>query len=317
MAVAVQAPFNTSPAYTGNFIPEIWSGKLNVKFYDTTVMGEIANTDWEGDVKNVGDKVIINNIPSITINDYVVGGNLSYEVPAPNAIEMVIDKAKSFGVAVSDVLAYQSQPDLMDMFTSDAAKQMAIAIDRTTLAGVFNQGATENMGATAGVISGAYNLGTDLAPITLAANTVIPLITGLASALDEQNVPETDRFIVIPPFARNWLMQSPLAQAYVTGDGQSILRNGKIGTIDRFTIYVSNLLPRAGAGVDFTGAAQLNALARTAVIAGHKSAISFASQISTVETLPNPTDFGQLVRGLNVYGYEVVKPESLCLALIK
>ena len=312
----VQAPFTTNPSYSGTFIPTIWSNKLNVKFYATTVFGEIANTDYEGDLKSLGDKVIINNVPSITINNYTVGQNLSYEVPAPNKVELQIDQAKYFGVNVSDVLEYQSQPKLMDMFTSDAAKQMAINIDTAILKGTFNSGSSSNKGSTAGVKSGAYSLGVDNTPITLSSATVVPLITGLASVLDEQNVPDTDRFLVIPPFMRNALMASPLAQAYVTGDSQSILRNGKIGTIDRFTIYVSNLLPSAAAGQDFNGAAQGGAAKRTAVMAGHKSAITFASQIAKVESLQNPNDFGTLVRGLNIYGYNVIKPEALALALV-
>lgn len=316
MSIAVQAPFNVAPAYSGSFIPQIWSGKLNVKFYATTVFGEIANTSYEGDIKSLGDSVIINNIPSITIRTYTVGQTLTYEVPAPNKVTLNISQAKYFGVNVSDVLEYQAQPKLMDMFTSDAAKQMAINIDTDVMLNSFNTGAAANKGSTAGVQSGAYSLGVDNTPITLSATTVVPLITALASTLDEQNVPDTDRFIVIPPFARNWLMASPLAQAYVTGDGQSMLRNGKIGSVDRFTIYVSNLLPKAAAGQDFNGNVQGGAAKRTAVMAGHKSAITFASQIAKTESLQNPNDFGSLVRGLNIYGYQTIKPEALALALI-
>jgi hypothetical protein len=111
-------------------------------------------------------------------------------------------------------------------------------------------------------------------------------------------------------------MQSPLAQAYVTGDDKSILRNGKIGMIDRFTIYVSNLLPTAAVSQDFTGAAQGGAAKRRAVIAGHKTALTFASQITKTESLQNPNDFGSLVRGLNVFGHKMIKPESWALALV-
>ena len=315
MAVAVTGSFVTSPAYTATFIPQLWAGKLNVKFYATTVFGEICNTSYEGDIKSMGDKVTINNIPSITISDYTVGSTLTYEVPAPSIVELLIDKAKYFGVNISDVLEYQSQPKLMDMFTNDASKQMAISIDRTTLLGVYNQGAAANKGTTAGAISGAYSLGTDVAPIVLTANNVVQIFTALSSVLDEQNVPDTDRWIVITPYVRNLLMSSSLAQAYVTGDNQSILRNGKIGSIDRFTIYVSNLLPAALDDEDFAGAASPGTQARTAILAGHKSAITFASQIAKVESLPNPNDFGTLVRGLNVYGYKVIKPEALALCL--
>lgn len=344
MAIAVQSPFNTSPAYSGTFIPTIWSGKLNAKFYATTVFGEIANTNYEGDIKNIGDKVVINNIPSVTINDYTVGNTLSYEVPAPNKIELDISKAKYFGVNVSDVLEYQSQPKLMDMFTNDAAKQMAINIDTDLLknsvdtvygwtksASPSTTGAGINAGTLAGVKSGSFNLGGaggtynastnpfGGAPLTLSTSNIVSTITSMASVLDEQNVPDTDRFLVISPAVRNLLMGSNLQQAYLTGDSQSILRNGKIGTIDRFMIYVSNLLPSAAAGQNFdattTGTGiSANALARKCMIAGHTTAISFASQIAKVESLQNPNDFGTLVRGLNIYGYKTIKPESLVIA---
>jgi len=291
MASAVQAPFNTSPAYSGTFIPSIWSGKLNAKFYATTVFGEISNTNYEGEIKNVGDKVTINNIPSISINDYTVGQNLVYEVPAPSTVDLTIDKAKYFGVNVSDVLEYQAKPNLMSMFTDDASQQMAITIDRAILLAEFNNGAAANKG--------------------------VDLFTAMSSTLDEQNVPETGRFLVIDPATRRLLMSSPLAQAYVTGDSQSMLRNGKIGMIDRFTIYVSNLLPKAAANQDFTGAAQGGSvLKRRAIIAGHTTAMTFAAQIAKTENLTNPNDFGTLVRGLNVYGHKMIKPEAWVLALV-
>lgn len=317
MSIAVQAPFNTNPAYSGTFIPTVWSGKLNVKFYATTVFGEIANTSYEGDIKSLGDTVIINNIPTITISTYTVGMTLNYQVPTPNKVQLNISQAKYFGVNVSDVLEYQSQPKLMDMFTNDASKQMAIAIDTDVLTNSFNTGAAANMGASAGVQSGKYNLGTDNSPVVLSPTNVVQLITSLASVLDEQNVPDTERWLVITPYFRNVLMSSPLAQAFVTGDAQSILRNGKIGTIDRFTIYVSNLLPKASAGFNWTGGAQAGTQNRNAIMAGHKSAITFASQIVKVESMPNPNDFGQLVRGLNIYGYQTVNPVGLALATVQ
>lgn len=300
-------------AYSGSFIPALWSGKLAQKFYAATVFGEIANTDWQGDITGMGDTVIINTIPSITIRDYSIGQNLAYEVPAPSTISLTIDQGKYFGVNVNNVLEVQSKPKLMDIFTNDAAMQMKIAIDQDVLAGTFNGGAAANKGATAGAISANFNLGTDDAPITLAANNILEKITALSSVLDEQNVPETDRFLVITPTERQILMQSNLAQAQFMGDPSSILRNGKIGMIDRFTVYVSNLTPRAAADEDWTGGADSGAAKRHAIIAGHKSAITFASQIAKVESLQNPNDFGTLIRGLNVYGYKVVQPEALTL----
>lgn len=316
---AVQSPFATTPSYSGTFIPAVWSSKLNVKFYANTTFGDVSNTSWEGDIKNMGDKVIINNVPSISINAYTVGQSLTYEVPTPDTIELQVDKGFYFGVNVSDVLEYQAQPNLMDMFTTDAANQMKIKVDRECFAGTFQGAAAANVGATAGALTGAYNLGTDLAPLdyTVSGTEILKTITAMSSVLDEQNVPESDRFLILTPYERQLLMSSPLAQAYVTGDAQSILRNGKIGRIDRFDIYVSNLMPVAAVAKDFAGATLTSAIKRHAIIAGHKSALTFASQINKVESIPNPNDFGTLVRGLMIYGRKTVKAEALTYALVK
>ena len=300
-------------AYSGTFIPTLWSGKLAQKFYAATVFGEIANTDWQGDITGMGDTVIINTIPTITINNYEIGQNLAYEIPAPSTISLTINKGKYFGVNVNNVLELQAKPKLMDVFTNDAAMQMKIQIDQDVLGGTFNQGAAYNQGATAGKISGAFDLGTDDAPVALSASNILQSITALSSVLDEANVPETDRFLVISPTERQILMQSNLAQAQFMGDPSSILRNGKVGMIDRFTVYVSNLLPRAAADEDWTGGADSGTAKRHAIMAGHKSAITFASQIAKVESLQNPNDFGTLIRGLNVYGYKVVQADGLAL----
>lgn len=317
----VSAPFNTNPSYSGTFIPTIWSAKLNAKFYAASVYGEIANTDWQGDISNYGDKVVINTAPSLTVSNYTVGTSLTYQVPTPEIQELLIDKGKYFAFQINDVLEYQAKPALLDMFSNDAAEQMRTSIDSTVLYNTTFGSAAANKGATAGAKSGSYNLGTDAAPVALTASNVLQKVLELASVLDEQNVPESDRWLVIDPLTRSMLFQSELAKAYSTGDATSPVRNGKIGTIDRFTVYVSNQLPKAAAGTAtpwVSGDGSENSitstgtvLKRRAIIAGHKSAITFASQITKMETVRNPNDFGDFIRSLNVYGYKVVKPESM------
>lgn len=328
----VSAPFNTSPAYSGSFIPTLWSAKLNEKFYTATVFAEIANTKWEGEIKNMGDKVIINNIPTMTIRAYQPGAGLQYETPTPETLELQIDQGRYFAFHVNDLLALQSQPKLMDMFSNDAGMQMKTQIDSNVIYRTFTAAATANKGATAGVKSGSYALGTDASSYQLASSSssAIDLITRLSAVLDEQNVPETDRWLLISPADRQALMNSNLQQAYLTGDDKSILRNGKIGMIDRFTVYVSNNLPTLasggtswvpGAGNDSEFTTLVTAVSeaqkRRAIIAGHKSAITFASQMTKLETVRNPNDFGDFVRGMNVYGFKVVKPEALALAIVR
>lgn len=338
MASTVAAPFNTSPAYSGYFIPQLWSKKLNAKYYVDNQLVEITNTNWEGEIKNQGDTVRIRTAPSLSISDYVIGNSLQYEVPAPIYQDMTIDKAKSFAFQVNDVLAAQADVDLMNMFMEDAAKQLKIAIAEQTyfktfvnFAGATGTPATyyaSNTGATAGVKSGALNLGTTDAPIdTATAANLLTLILKMGAALDEQNVPEDGRWLLMSPFDRQILMQTNLAQAYFTGDSSSIVRTGKIGMIDRFNVYVSNMLPKRAADkawVSGESAASGGAAydttdnnAQRMLVAGTKDAISFANQVNKSETVRNPSDFGDYVRGLSVYGHKVVKPEALTIGIVK
>ena len=316
--------FDTTPSYSGAFIPTLWSGKLLAKFYQNTILSEITNTDYEGELKNQGDTVRIRLAPSISIQDYTVGQNLSYEVPTPIYQDMQVNKGKYFGVQVNDVLAYQADMDLMNMFTEDAAKQLKISIENEVF---FNSFVTEgpaaaNEGSTAGAISAAYNLGTDLVPVS--GSDVLNTILRMSTALDEQNVPEDGRFLVISPYDRHLLMQSNIAQAYFTGDQSSVVRTGKIGMLDRFNVYVSNLLPKGGVGKSLvaglsgvgSGATLTDAVARRTMIAGTKQAVSFAMTVDKTEPLRNQTDFGDIVRGLAVYGRKVVKPEALVVAQV-
>lgn len=318
----VSGSFATNPPYSGNFIPTVWSAKLNAKFYAASIYGEIANTNWQGDISGMGDKVIIHTAPTLSVSNYTVGTNLTYAVPTPDVQELVIDKGKYFAFQIADVLEYQSKPNLLDMFSTDAAEQMRIAVDSQVLYNTFSGAVAANKGATAGAKSSSYNLGTDTAPITLTAANVLQKILEMASVLDEQNVPESDRWLLIDPLTRSLLMQSNIAQAQFMGDATSPVRNGKIGTIDRFTVYVTNQLPKAIAGTNtpwLSGDGSENSitstsnLKRRAIVAGHKAAITFASQITKMETVRNPNDFGDFIRSLNVYGFKVVKGEAMTM----
>lgn len=315
-----------NPPYSGTFIPTLWSGKLAQKFYATSVFGEIANTDWEGEISGLGDTVIINTIPTITTKEYKVGMQLEYEVPSPETIALKIDQARYFAVNVNDVMDFQSKPDLMSNFTDDASQQMKSYIDTAVMKSTFFDAAGDwktsesgkdavwekNQGAAAGAVTGSYNLGTDTAAVSLTADNILSYITMMSTVLDEANVPEEGRYLVLTPKERQILMMSNLAQAQFMGDPKSILRNGKIGSIDRFTIYVSNHLPRAQAGKKWDNTTALaSAAKRHLIFAGHKSGISFATQITKMEQLRNPNDFGNLVRGLQVWGNQVTQGQAI------
>lgn len=303
---------------TLRFIPTLWSSKINKRFYATTVFGEIANNDYAGEISGMGDKVIIMNSPTVTIGDYQIGQTLTYERPTVEKVEMVIDKAKKFTYQINDVEKYQTKADYMAEFADAAAQQLKVAIDANVLQSIYNDPQAANKGTAAGAKSGQINLGaaggtngsTALKLVSGTASSgecnVFDLITRLSATMDEANIPETDRWLLVPPLFRTKLAQSAQALALVQGGDESMYRNGKFGQIDRWTLYSTNQLKTVTEGT----------ATLTYILAGHKSALCFASQISKVENMMNPSDFGSLIRGLNVYGFKVVKPESLAAAVV-
>jgi hypothetical protein len=132
----------------------------------------------------------------------------------------------------------------------------------------------------------------------------------MGQCLDEQNIPEEGRWIVMPAWAGRMIKQSELRQAYLSGDSVSMLRNGRLGMIDRFTLYISNLLP-----TNSTDSTNLSS-GEQPIYAGHAHGLTFASQISKVETLRSELTFGQILRGLQVYGYQIVDSSALVQAIV-
>lgn len=92
MAYPIAAGSVVTPAYSGTFIPQIWSEKLVEKFYATSVFPAISNTDYEGSIKAQGDLVKIRTVPDIVINDYIAGQTLVNQRPASSVVELLIDK---------------------------------------------------------------------------------------------------------------------------------------------------------------------------------------------------------------------------------
>lgn len=302
-------------AYSGTFIPEIWSGKLIEKFYASTVLSAISNSEYDGEIRNQGDKVKIRTKPTITISDYRADGSLNLERPSSNIVELNIDQAKYFNTILDDVMEIQSDIDQLNIWADDASAQMKIKIDQAVLLDILGDAHASNRGATAGVISAAVNLGVTSTPLTVVARSpgageveVVDLLVRLGQVLDEQNIPENGRWVVMPAWFCSMVKRSELRDASLSGDGASILRNGRLGMIDRFTLYSSNLLPAGVAGG--------LAASEFAVFAGHAHGLTFASQMTKMETLRSEMTFGNIMRGLQVYGHKVVDSTALAQAIV-
>lgn len=293
-------PLSTAPAhpdYSGTLIPQIWSRKLLERFYDATVLSAITNTDYEGEIKAYGDTVIVNKVPDITITNYKMGDTLNTQRPTSATDTMIIDQGKYWQFIMDDVADAQAMMDMVPKWSENASEQLKLIVDTDVLAYKVGKAKATNRGATAGKHSGNINLGTAASPVLLTKANVIDYIVDMGTVMDEENTAETGRKLVIPAWMAGLIKKSDLKDASLSGDGVSIARNGRLGTIDRFELYVSNLLPKSGANHYIFGLLP--------------KATSFATQLTKTESLRAESTFGNLTRGLMVYGRKTFYPEFL------
>jgi hypothetical protein len=295
------------PNYSGVFIPEIWSTKMVDKYYDQTVLSQISNTDYEGEISQMGDKVKIRTMPHLEIKDYTIGQTLTHQRPNSDIIELLIDKGLYWSTIIDKIVEKQQDIDQMNRWAEDAAEQMKITLDTRVLAAIVPDIAPTNKGATAGRISGNINLGVTGSPLVITRTNILDTILEMGQVLDEENVSETGRWLLLPYWATTRLKLSDIKDASLSGDGTSVLRNGRVGMIDRFTVYNSNLLPSYVDGANTT----FN------FMAGTQAGLTFATQLTDTEDLKAESTFGRIMRGLMVYGHKVIKPEALCSAYVR
>lgn len=267
----------------GNFNPQVWSQKLNVKFYAQLCLMDICNTDWEGDIKGQGASVLIRNIPTVDVNDYVIGQDMSFQDILDEKIELLINNAKYFNVKIDDIDTTQQDIKLMNQLTVNAGKNMKTAIEKHVFGSVY------------------ADAGNSIATLTMDKNNVLDWIVDAGVIMEENNLPLEDRWLIIPPKAGGMIQKSDLKNTSLTGDDKSVLRsgmtNGRLGEVAGITLYISNQLAKAGTTYQ--------------CLAGHKSAVTYASQIVKVRHVVPTGQFAEAVQGLNVYGFKTVAPAGL------
>jgi hypothetical protein len=144
-------------------------------------------------------------------------------------------------------------------------------------------------------VKAGNTIGNDTTPIVPTSATAYDLLVDLGVILDENDVPETERFVVVPAFFYGLLVKDPR----YTKDA-NVMRTGFVGSIDNMSVYKSNNVPNT-TGVKYK------------IIAGHKSAISFAGQVDSVEAYRPEKQFSDAIKGLQVFGAKCTKPEGIAV----
>lgn len=331
-----------STGSTSQYIPAIYSALLIKKFYPQTVFSKISNTEYEGDVKSHGDTVYIRTRPTIETFRYKKGMVLPVQNPESPYVTLKIDQGEGFSFALDKVDEFQSDINLMNTWAEDASQQMQQIIDRNLLITVAAQGAvvggqaattvvgyssltnpvslsefTAAKGAIAGNGVATTARGTSIVLGTSAASQsadtgdkLTNLILGYGRYLDENNAPQEGRYVILPTWARANLIKiqnNNFGLAYATGQNSANILTGQVPKIDRFEVMFSNNLPASTEGVT----------SPSAVIFGCKYGTTFATQITESRIIDNPFAFGKMMQGLQVYGFNIIKPQLVGVDFIK
>ncbi|WP_303673478.1 P22 phage major capsid protein family protein [Vampirovibrio chlorellavorus] len=267
---------------TANFIPEIWSKKLLKIFDKTVVMANLVNRDFEGEITNAGDVVHVRTFGDVTVNNYTRDMTISFQSLTDPMVDLLIDQQKYFAFKVDDLDKAQANVDILEGYAGRAAIAIRDVVD-TRLIGHYTDVDSGNV------------IGTDVAPITLTSANIYGYITQLAEKLDNANAPQEGRNLVITPKFKTLLLQST-EFTRATSLGDNVVQNGYIGNVAGFGVHVTTNNP-AVSGV-------VNLLAFT------QDFISFASQVSKIETVRPYNMFADAVKGLYLYGSKVMMPKA-------
>ncbi|MGB4714951.1 MAG: phage capsid protein [Defluviitoga tunisiensis] len=275
-----------------NFIPQIWSSRLLKHLDMNLVFKSLVNTDYEGEIKNFGDTVRVNQIGPIGVNDWVKNRAIDVQDLDSTQAVLTIDQARYFAFQVYDVDAAQANVNLMDAAMERAAYSLAKDID-TFIAGKYKEaGIKLDNGYT--VVSGEASTG---------EITAYDLIVEISSKFDEKNVPDSGRWLVIPPWFHAMLLKSDEYKMAV----ENYKTTGVIPRVAGIQILKSNNLQTK---------TESNTLYHY-LMGGTNMAISFAMQVQTTEAMRSASNFADVVRGLVLYGAKVFYPEALVSVKVK
>jgi len=346
--------FTTATGYgnlpNGNFSPVIYSKQVQLAFRKSAVAEAITNSDYFGEITQMGDSVKIIKEPEITVKAYARGSVITPQDLDDEDFTLTIDKANYYAFKVDDIEEAHSHINFQQLASDRAAYRLADQFDQDVLGYMsgYKQSAIHGTPnavndvtngtvsvATAGTDELLSSMKIDAASFggssgdalalqprtggatdsTPAAGDTFPLtvIARMSRLLDQQNVDSNGRWLVVDPVFME-LLKDEDSRLFNADFGGSGLQNGQVSTqIHGFTVYTSNNLPSLGTGPATTGTNSSTNFG--VIVAGHSSAVATAEQINKTETYRDPDSFSDIVRGMHLYGRKILRPEALVNAI--
>jgi hypothetical protein len=351
MAFPKAVGYNNLP--NGNFSPVIYSKQVQLAFRKSSTVEAITNSDYFGEIANMGDSVKIIKEPEVSVQSYARGTQITAQDLNDEDFTLVVDQANYYAFKIDDIEAAHSHVNFMQMASDRAAYRLRDQYDqdvlgylsgfqqsakhanagtaRTTFPGTkaLSEAGSNELLASMVLKKGSFgNITTGSAgdhSIPLAARlpgaTAMPTATAsplmvvarMGRLLDQQFVDTQGRWLVVDPVFVELLKDED--SRLLNGDfGGAGLQNGLIiNNLHGFKIFVSNNLPKVGTGPGTTGTANQNTDFGV-IVAGHDSAVATAQQITKTETYRDPDSFADIVRGMHLYGRKILRPEGIVTA---
>ena len=291
MAISKSAGYDNLPS--GNFLPIIYSQKVQKFFRTASVVEDITNTDYAGEIEAYGDTVNIIKEPTISVSSYTRGGQINIQNLADDQLQLTVDQANAFAFKVDDIEERQSHVNFEALATSSGAYALKDAYDENVIAAMVSGAGTTIGSDGSGTDTGFGSSETD--PLEIMANA--------SKRLHGNDVPFENRWFLGSPEFYEALASSSskLLDASVTGDAASPIRNGRVmdGIIQGFRCYMTN---------NFAASSTSNYFK---VLFGHMSSTATANAIAKTEVVRDPDSFADIVRGLHVFGRKVLRSEAL------
>ena len=293
------------------FLPKVYSKQVLNFFRKASVAEAITNTDYAGEIAGFGDSVRIIKEPTITVYQYERGADVTATKLTDQEVTLIVDTANAFKFIVDDIETNMSHVNFRDTATSAAAYALRDAFDEGVIASMFSGvsasspnhvlGSDSATDLAAGTFDGTGNLDIGFGS---SEHDPIDVLGHMSRLLDEQNVPEEGRwFLASPDFYEVLASSSSKLLSVDYNAGQGSIRNGLVtsGLLRGFNMYKSNNI-----------ASTTNAAGKC--LAGHISSTATAQTITSTEVIRDPDSFGDIVRGLHVYGTKVLRGEAIVSA---
>lgn len=263
-----------------NFIPEVWASKMLVAFREANIWAALTNREYEGDLRR-GNTVHITSPVDIEIKDYSATRTTTPDEVTDTTMELLVDQEKSFDFIIDDIDKAQAAGEV-SAYAESAAYGLAEDSD------LF----LSTLAATSG---------TPVTPTTQASDgdTAWNVLRDLRKTLNKASVPRGNRVTVVNAEFEGLLLDASSKITSVDLSGSPAgLREGVIGSILGSTVFGSEHMPQVDVPMAITF---------------HLSSIAYVSQIQKTEAMRAGDKFADRLRGLHVYGGEVVRPGAIAV----